>query len=175
MAPGEESQSLPLSGPPSSNLDSASRTAASASASPGLLVHRRIGSIPLSLDRPDAGALKSAQRLLDSGCILGIFPEGQHSHEGRLVDGQAGVAIITRRAGVPVVPAAVHGTFEALRGRRFYLPRRHPCSVRFGPPIDFGPARHGPVSRTERQEITRRIMAQIAVLLPVPSPEGGGG
>jgi len=127
--------------------------------------HRRVGSIPVNLERPDPGAIKRVLRLLDRGRIVGIFPEGPFSREGRLVPGQSGVGMIALRSGVPVVPAAIEGTYEALVGRRFYLPRRHPLSVRFGAPMHFGRIRHRRVTREERQEVTRRIMGEIATLL----------
>src|SRR5258707_13156232 len=130
--------------------------------------HRRIGSIPVALERPDPGAIKRVLHVLDAGRVVGIFPEGPFSQEGRLVGGRPGAAMVALRAGVPVVPAAIEGTYEALRGRRFYLPRRRPLAVRFGEPIHFGRARRGPIARTEREEITRRIMSEIAALLRVP-------
>ncbi len=114
--------------------------------------HRRIGSIPVNLERPDPGAIKRVLRVLEAGRVVGIFPEGPFSREGQLVPGQPGVAMIALRSGVPVVPAAIDGTYEALRGRRFYVPRRHPLSVRFGAPIHFGRARHRRVTRAERDE-----------------------
>jgi len=128
-------------------------------------LHRRIGSIPVNLDRPDPGAVKRVLRALDDGRIVGIFPEGPFSREGRLVHGQPGVALIALRSGVPVVPAAIHGTFEALHGRRFYVPRTRPLSVRFGAPMHFGRSRHHRVTHAERDEITRRVMGEIAALL----------
>lgn len=127
--------------------------------------HRRVGSIPVNLERPDPGAIKRVLRVLDSGRIVGIFPEGPFSREGRLVPGQPGVGMIALRSGVPVVPAAIEGTYEALVGRRFYVPRRHPLSVRFGAPMYFGRMRHRRITREERQDVTRRIMNEIAMLL----------
>lgn len=138
--------------------------------------HRRIGSIPVSLERPDPGAIKRALRVLDRGGIIGIFPEGPFSREGRLGPGRRGVATIALRSGVPVVPAAIEGTYEALAGRRFYLPRRHPLSVRFGEPMRLGRARRPPLVRDEREEITRRIMSEIAALLTAaPEPAATAG
>lgn len=125
--------------------------------------HRQIGSIPVNLSRPDPGAIRRALRALDHGHIVGIFPEGPFSREGRLVRGQPGVAALALRAGVPVVPAGISGTFEALRGRRFYLPRRHRLSVRFGAPLH--PGRRRAPSRAERVDVTGRIMREIAGLL----------
>jgi 1-acyl-sn-glycerol-3-phosphate acyltransferase len=127
--------------------------------------HQRVGSIPIDVERPDPGAIKRALRMLGDGRVVGIFPEGPFSREGRLVPGQPGVAVIALRAGVPVVPAAIRGTFEALAGRRLHLPRRHPLSVRFGPPLDFGSGRRRGPTHGDRREVTRRIMAEIAALL----------
>lgn len=138
--------------------------------------HRHIGSIPVALERPDPGAIKRVLQVLHDGRVVGIFPEGPFSQEGRLVRGRCGAAMVALRAGVPVVPAAIEGTYEALRGRRFYLPRRRPLAVRFGEPIHFGRARGGPIARTEREEITRRIMSEIAALLRVPpAPAAAAG
>jgi 1-acyl-sn-glycerol-3-phosphate acyltransferase len=126
--------------------------------------HRRVGSIPLDLDRPDPGALRRALDALAGGGVVGIFPEGPFSVRGRLERGRPGVGLLALRSGVPVVPAAIRGTYEALSGRRFYLPRRRPLSVRFGPPQRFTPsASSNP--RAARREITELIMADIADLL----------
>lgn len=138
--------------------------------------HRHIGSIPVNLERPDPGAIKRVLRVLDAGRVVGIFPEGPFSQEGRLVEGQPGAALIALRAGVPVVPAAIEGTYEALRARRFYLPRRWPLAVRFGEPLSFARRSSQPISRTEREDVTRRIMSEIAALLgPASAPAAAAG
>jgi 1-acyl-sn-glycerol-3-phosphate acyltransferase len=138
--------------------------------------HRRIGSIPVALERPDPGAIKRVLQVLEAGRVVGIFPEGPFSQEGRLVGGRPGAAMVALRAGVPVVPAAIEGTYEALCGRRFYLPRRRPLAVRFGEPIHLGRPRRGPITRTERDDTTRRIMSEIAALLRVPpAPAAAAG
>jgi 1-acyl-sn-glycerol-3-phosphate acyltransferase len=136
------------------------------------LFHRRIGSIPVSLERPDPGALRRVLRALLMGRVIGIFPEGPFSRDGHLVTGQPGVAMIALRSGTPVVPAAIVGTYEALRGRRFHVPRRHPLAVRFGPPIHLDRPRHRRATRTEREDATCRIMAEIAALLGVDGRPG---
>jgi hypothetical protein len=65
---------------------------------------------------------------------------------------------------VPVVPAGIRGTFQALAGRRGYIPRRHPLAVSFGPARRF--ARDAGLGRLARGRITQRIMDDIAALLP---------
>lgn len=127
-------------------------------------LHRHIGSIPVDLDRPDPGALRRALDALSTGSVVGIFPEGPFSVRGRLEQGLPGVGLLALRSGVPVVPAAIRGTYQALVGRRFYIPRRHPLVVSFGPARRFAPAAFTS-PRTARREVTERIMADIADLL----------
>src|SRR3972149_5653351 len=94
------------------------------------------------------------------------FPEGPFSLEGRLVQGQPGVALIALRAGVPVVPVGLLGTYEALAERRWHLPRPYPLTVRFGRTLSFARIRReARIPRALRQEVTRRIMGEIAHLL----------
>jgi len=127
--------------------------------------HRQLGSIPINIERPDPGAIKRALGVLDAGGVVGIFPEGPFSLDGRLVKGQPGVALIALRSGVPVVPAAISGTYQALLARPLYIPRPTPIRVRFGEPLLFGRQRPRPVTQKLREEVTRRIMGEIARLL----------
>jgi 1-acyl-sn-glycerol-3-phosphate acyltransferase len=127
------------------------------------LFHRHVGSIPITLERPDVGGLRRALGALEGGGIVGIFPEGPFSVRGRLEPGLPGVGLLALRSGTTVVPAGIRGTYEALRGRRFYIPRRAPLAVRFGPPrrfsVDDGR------DRDARTRVTARIMDDIAALL----------
>ncbi len=125
--------------------------------------HRHIGSIPLNLARPDVGALRSALAALRQGQVVGIFPEGPFSVRGRLERGLPGVALLALRSGVPVVPAGVSGTYEALVNRRAYVPRRHPLRVRFGPARRYASDDCHP--RLARASVTQQIMDDIAALL----------
>ncbi|MEU2560864.1 lysophospholipid acyltransferase family protein [Streptomyces longispororuber] len=99
---------------------------------------RAIGAIPV--DRSGNGAGKAAVEaglgVLGRGGVLGIFPEGTRSHDGRLYKGKVGVAAMALRSGAPVVPCAIIGTFEAQpAGRR--VPSVVPITLRFGRPLDF--------------------------------------
>ncbi len=136
--------------------------------------HRHVGSIPINLERPDPGAIRRALRVLEESGVVGIFPEGPFSNNGQLVQGQPGVAVIALRSGVPVVPVAIRGTFEALLGRPLHIPRPSPLSVRFGQPLEFGQIGRGrTIPRSVREEVTRRIMADIAALLSRSRPARG--
>ena len=128
------------------------------------LFHRHIGSIPVDLDRPDPGAVRRALDALAAGRVVGIFPEGPFSVRGRLERGLPGVGLLALHSGVPVVPVGIRGTYEALVDRRFYIPRRHPLVVRFGPTRRFATAAFSN-PRVARREVTERIMSDIAGLL----------
>jgi 1-acyl-sn-glycerol-3-phosphate acyltransferase len=127
--------------------------------------HDRIGSIPINLARPDHGAIRSVLRALEAGGVVGIFPEGPFGKDGQLVRGQPGVALVALRAGVPVVPAAITGTFEALVARRWHIPRPVPVRVRFGAPLRFTAQARRVLTHRIREDITARIMDEIAALL----------
>src|SRR5438477_11637332 len=127
--------------------------------------HRHVGSIPLQVDRADVGALRRALAALERGRVVGIFPEGPFSVRGRLERGLPGVALLALRSGAPVVPAGIAGTFEALVGRACHIPRPSRLAVRFGPPRRFT-TEGGDGRRAARERVTRRIMDDIAALLP---------
>ncbi|MER8015285.1 lysophospholipid acyltransferase family protein [Streptomyces griseoluteus] len=99
---------------------------------------RSAGQIPVDRSGKEAGqaAVREGLRVLDRGELLGIYPEGTRSHDGRLYKGKVGVAVMALRAGAPVVPCAMIGTFEAQPpGRK--IPRLRPITIRFGEPLDF--------------------------------------
>ncbi|MEU8591087.1 lysophospholipid acyltransferase family protein [Streptomyces sp. NPDC048664] len=99
---------------------------------------RAIGQIPVDRSGKDAGqaAIREGVGVLGKGELLGIYPEGTRSHDGRLYKGKVGVAVMALRAGVPVIPCAMIGTFEAQPpGQR--LPSIHPVTIRFGKPLEF--------------------------------------
>jgi 1-acyl-sn-glycerol-3-phosphate acyltransferase len=97
-----------------------------------------VGSVPI--DRAGAkaadAALRTALRLLEQGQIVGLYPEGTRSPDGRLYKGRTGAARIALTAGCPVLPCAISGT-EQVQPTGKLIPRVHPVTVTFGPPLDF--------------------------------------
>jgi 1-acyl-sn-glycerol-3-phosphate acyltransferase len=99
---------------------------------------RSAGQIPVDRSGKEAGqaAIREGLGVLRKGELLGIYPEGTRSHDGRLYKGKVGVAVMALQAGVPVVPCAMIGTFEAQPPGRV-IPRIRPIAIRFGKPLDF--------------------------------------
>jgi 1-acyl-sn-glycerol-3-phosphate acyltransferase len=98
-----------------------------------------IGQIPVDRSGKEAGqaALKEGLGVLRKGELLGIYPEGTRSHDGRLYKGKVGVAAMALGAQVPVVPCAMIGTFEAQPPGRILPNLQHRVTIRFGKPLDF--------------------------------------
>ena len=112
------------------------------------------GQVPIDRSGANAaeGALSSAKKILRSGELFGIYPEGTRSHDGKLYRGKTGVARLALESGAPVVPCAVVGTdVVAPPGKKFGQFTRP--VVRFGPPLDF--------SRYEGLENDRYILRSI--------------
>ncbi|MFF2410476.1 lysophospholipid acyltransferase family protein [Streptomyces sp. NPDC058092] len=97
-----------------------------------------IGQIPVDRSGKDAGqaAIREGLGVLSRGELLGIYPEGTRSHDGRLYKGKVGVAVMAIRAQVPVVPCAMVGTFE-IQPPGQVVPRIKRVTIRFGEPLDF--------------------------------------
>ena len=91
-----------------------------------------------------------------------IFPEGTRSPDGGLGEFKAGVMHLAIKAGVPVVPVAIEGTFAVLpKGRLMPNPGR--VAVRIGEPVD--PNQYGPQGK---QELARKIRGEVDALLAGP-------
>jgi 1-acyl-sn-glycerol-3-phosphate acyltransferase len=99
---------------------------------------RSVGQIPVdrSGGKASQSAVTAALEVLGRGELLGIYPEGTRSHDGRLYRGRTGVAVMALRAHAPVIPCAMVGTFELQPpGRK--IPHLGRVTIRFGEPMDF--------------------------------------
>src|ERR1700757_5134407 len=70
------------------------------------------GQVPIDRSNADTAqaALDTAKRLLSEGKLLGMYPEGTRSPDGRLYKGKTGLARLALQTGVPVIPVAMIGT-----------------------------------------------------------------
>ncbi|MEW6744048.1 MAG: lysophospholipid acyltransferase family protein [Planctomycetota bacterium] len=115
----------------------------------------------------NVAAVRAAHAVLAGGGLIGIFPEGAISRDGRLRAGLPGAAALMLMAGVPVVPVGLDGTFRALR-RSARFPRPARVTVRFGEPIDISSeVRAAADRRGALQRVTESLMQTIAELARV--------
>ena len=125
-----------------------------------------VGQVPIDRDDPDASraALTTGVRVLREGKLLGIYPEGTRSPDGRLHRGKTGVARMALEAGVPVIPVAMIGT-DTIQptGRRIPKLRPRP-GVRFGKPLDFSRYEGMAGDRFVERSLTDEIMYELMQL-----------
>jgi 1-acyl-sn-glycerol-3-phosphate acyltransferase len=88
---------------------------------------RWFGAFPVSLENPEAGAYRSALRILERGEALLMFPEGGRSPDGSLMPFRSGAARLALRTGAAIVPVVVHGG-ERVWSKKMRWP--HPGRVR---------------------------------------------
>jgi len=124
------------------------------------------GSGQVPIDRTNASAaedaIRTGIRILREGKLLGIYPEGTRSPDGRLYRGKTGVARTAIETGAPVVPVAM-----------VYRPRKLPLGlgrrlaaveVRFGRPLDFRRYEGLSGDRFVERSITDEIMYEVMTL-----------
>jgi 1-acyl-sn-glycerol-3-phosphate acyltransferase len=123
-----------------------------------------IGQLEVDRHSTDRTAITRALGVLESGGVLGIFPEGTRG-EGDFASLRAGLAYFAVRSGAPIVPVAVLGSSER-RGRlmKGLPPLRSRVDVVFGDPFEAG---DGSGRRTRRalDEATERIQKQLSAHL----------
>jgi 1-acyl-sn-glycerol-3-phosphate acyltransferase len=112
----------------------------------------------------DRAAQRLAFDLLADGRMVGIFPEGTRSRDGRMHEPRAGAALLAIRTGVPILPVGVAGTHAIFPGRSRW-PHRNPITIRVGVPFTL-PVLSDGLDRAALREGTDRMMRSIAELLP---------
>ncbi|MFN3866869.1 MAG: lysophospholipid acyltransferase family protein [Demequina sp.] len=124
-----------------------------------------VGTIPVHRGggRASEAALRTGLQVLQSGQMLGIYPEGTRSPDGRLYRGKTGVARMAIEAGVPIIPVAMIGTDVAQPlGQK--VPSRTDIGVRFGAPLRLDAYAGRQEDREALREVTDGVMRAIQQL-----------
>lgn len=128
----------------------------------GKLLFKLLRCICVKEEGTNIAALREGIDVLKKNGVLGIFPEGGVSKEGRFQEGNPGIGFLAVKSGAPVIPAFISGTYEALPKGKI-IPGISRIKVIFGSPMKFEPA--GDDSNKKGiVEITRQIMKQIEEL-----------
>jgi long-chain acyl-CoA synthetase len=112
---------------------------------------------PLPRQRDFQLSFAHAGRAMDRGMNVMVFPEGTRSTEGKLARFRAGIGLLAKESGVPVLPVAMRGLGELkATGKRWF--RTGTIEVHVGEAIKFAP-------EATEAEITERLHAEVARLL----------
>lgn len=124
-----------------------------------------VGQIPIDRTGADAAenALGAARRQLEAGNLMGMYPEGTRSPDGRLYKGKTGLARVALDTGVPVIPVAMINT-EKLNPPGTVFPRPNRITVRIGKPLDFARYEGMQGNRFIERAITDEVMYELMQL-----------
>jgi 1-acyl-sn-glycerol-3-phosphate acyltransferase len=123
---------------------------------------RRLRAFPVDIDAADAGATRTAVRLLAAGEAVMIFPEAGRSPDGRVQRFRPGAFRLACSLGVPVMPVTIAGGHECWPPTR-RLPRPGRLTIVYHPLIT--PSSDGDVKQAAR-ELARRVHAVVCSGLP---------
>jgi 1-acyl-sn-glycerol-3-phosphate acyltransferase len=124
-----------------------------------------VGQVPIDRSGGNASeaALRTGVKVLAGGNILGIYPEGTRSPDGKLYRGHTGVARMALAGNAPVIPVALHGTRDVQPPNK-RLPRVRKISINIGEPLDFSRYEGMENDRFVLRSMTDEIMYEIMQL-----------
>lgn len=112
----------------------------------------KVNAFPVKRGMSDREALRTALKILKSGEVVGLFPEGTRSTDGVLQKGLSGAGFFALRGNADVMPCAIIGPYKAFRKVR----------VVYGEPIRMAPFRE---RKASVDEVTEAIMSSIQKIL----------
>jgi len=125
--------------------------------------HEMTEAIPIDRQKNWRVGLAKAKEELQKGAIIGIYPEGTRSTDGKLQKGKLGVARLALSAQVHVLPVGIVGAHKILP-KGSVVPKASRVTISIGPPLVFkqyyGKEEEGKILK----EVTTQIMKSIATL-----------
>jgi 1-acyl-sn-glycerol-3-phosphate acyltransferase len=123
---------------------------------------RGVGQVPIDRTGGKASdaAITTGLRILTGGELLGIYPEGTRSPDGRLYRGKTGVARMALEAGVPVLPVAMIDT-QKVQPIGSKVPKIGRVGVVIGKPLDFSRYDGMADDRFVQRSVTDEIMYEL--------------
>ena len=104
---------------------------------------KSVGCVPVDQQGVAKEGLRTCIDLLQAGKPLLVFPEGRRTADGEMQEFKAGIALVLKRAPVPIVPVGIAGAFEAFPihatvpkfGPLFWPANGHAVAASVGKPI----------------------------------------
>ena len=121
-----------------------------------------VGQLPVdrSGGRASEAALRSGLKVLRRGELLGLYPEGTRSPDGKLYRGRTGLARMALEARVPVIPVVMVGTDDIMPIGRS-IPRIGRVGMIIGEPLDFSRFQGMESDRYVLRSVTDEIMVAL--------------
>ena len=112
------------------------------------------GIFPVKRNGKDIEAIKTSLRVLKSGEVLGIFPEGTRNGMAKGKKVKTGAVLIAMKANVPIIPVGISGTFKPF------------CKIRvnYGKPIEYSKYKEEEQDKDLAEKLTDEMMEKIVDL-----------
>lgn len=123
------------------------------------------GQLPIdrSGGKASEASLNTGLKVLSQGQVLGIYPEGTRSPDGRLYRGRTGIARMVLESKAPIIPVAMIDTEKVQPiGKR--LPRIRRIGIVVGTPLDFSRFDGMEGDRIVLRAVTDEIMYELRKL-----------
>ena len=135
----------------------------------------RILGFPTRRYRVDPQTVRVVLQRLDAGEVVGIYAEGERSWDAELQPFRRGTIRLLLKAGVPVIPCGITGSYDVWP-RWSRRPKRRPVRIRYGKPLHFG--RHD--TREARDRLLPEASASLEralrqLMMPDATTGEGGG
>jgi 1-acyl-sn-glycerol-3-phosphate acyltransferase len=131
---------------------------------------RAFGCFPVRRGESDREAVRTMREIVRDGLALGLFVEGTRQRSGVPGEVQPGAAMVALQEGVPVIPAAVHGS------QNWKLGNFHPVSIAWGEPMTFAGLPRGgrgyKQASAEIQAEIRRLWEWLVEMHELGRPDG---
>jgi 1-acyl-sn-glycerol-3-phosphate acyltransferase len=126
---------------------------------------RGLGQVPIERTggRASDAALRTGLKVIGRGDLLGIYPEGTRSPDGRLYRGKTGVARMALESGVPVIPVAMIDTHKVQPPGQL-VPNLGRVGMIIGKPLDFSRYEGMSADRFVLRSVTDEIMYELMML-----------
>jgi 1-acyl-sn-glycerol-3-phosphate acyltransferase len=130
-------------------------------------IARHGGIHPVDRAAADVEAFRTAERVLNEGHVLMIFPEGTRSPTGELQKPKDGLAMLALRTGAPIIPIGIANTDRVWpKGALLPRPGGH-ATMRVGRPFRLADELPEGIDRKRAKALaTDLIMRRIAAELP---------
>ncbi len=118
---------------------------------------------PVARGELSLSAVKTICRLCKEGKKVILFPEGRRSDTDSFQKAKGGIGFLAMRAGVPVIPCYVHGSYDAWNRHQRFPSLSGTVACVFGKPIPFIPD-PDQCKKKQQQLFADTIMLEIAKL-----------
>lgn len=123
---------------------------------------KSVGGIPIDRDGSPLGGIRATLQALERGEVVLVFPEGTRTRDGEIGVFKPGLALVARRAKVPIIPAAIEGAYQAWP-RDAAFPRPGTVHVHYGKPISLEEI--APCSEQELAALVQKRVSECLALL----------